>query len=147
MSHLEVSYVAPEDSASSFAQDTSDTTGQSKRRKNGGKLAVNLLVRGHYNRDLNVDFDYIVQDSINRQTHAIRRQLTMFNQNCRDQTTKIVDQGFSLDDFLEVHTSRGVKKPLNRGKRAEQQQAGIVQDEEAQVFSSACEQDALVSYF
>lgn len=103
-------------------------------------------MRGHYNRDLNVDFDYIVQDSINRQTHAIRRQLSMFNQNCRDQTTKIVDQGFSLDDFLEVHTSRGVKKPLNRGKRAEQQQAGIVQDEEAQVFSSACEQDALVSY-
>jgi len=74
VSHLEVSYFAPEDSASSFAQDTSDTTGQSKRR-NGGKLAVNLLVRGHYNRDLNVDFDYVVQDSINRQTHAIRRQL------------------------------------------------------------------------
>ena len=143
MSHLEVSYVAPEDSASNFAQDTSDA-GQSKRR-NGGKLAVNLLVKGHYTRNLNVDFDYIVQDSINRQTHAIRRQLTMFNQNCRDQTTKIVDQGFSLEDFLVVHTSRGVKKTLDRG-RAEQQ-AGIVQDEEVQAFSSACDQDALVSYF
>jgi len=39
VSHLEVSYVAPEDSASSFAQDTSDA-GQSKRKRNGGKLAV-----------------------------------------------------------------------------------------------------------
>lgn len=115
----------------------------SKRRNDGGKLQVNLLVRGHYNRNLNVNFDLVVQDSINRETHAIRRQLTYYNQNCRDQTTKVVDEGFTLDDFLEVHTNKGVKKPVSRGKREEQ--AG---EDNTQAFSSACEQSQLLpEYF
>lgn len=105
----------------------------------GGKLAINLLVRGHYNTGLKVDFDRIVQDSINRDTRSIRRQLTYYNHNCRDQTTKVVDMGFTLDDFLEIHTNRGVKKPPQRLKRDEI-------DEQA--FSSACNQKrVLPDYF
>ena len=161
VSHLSVLYIEadPEvdesvgnstNAANGFAANTDATTATasngdvpSKRRNDGGKLQVNLLVRGHYNRNLNVNFDLIVQDSINRETHAIRRQLTYYNQNCRDQTNKVLDEGFTLDDFLEVHTNKGVKKPVNRGKREEQ-----VGEDKIQAFSSACEQSQLLpEYF
>ena len=96
VSHLSVLYIEadPEvdesvgnstNAANGFANtDTTTATATngdvpSKRRNDGGKLQVNLLVRGHYNRNLNVNFDLIVQDSINRETHAIRRQLTYYN--------------------------------------------------------------------
>ena len=160
VSHLSVLYIEadPEvdesvgnstNAANGFANtDTTTATATngdvpSKRRNDGGKLQVNLLVRGHYNRNLNVNFDLIVQDSINRETHAIRRQLTYYNQNCRDQTTKVMDEGLTLDDFLEVHTNKGVKKPVNRGKREEQ-----VGEDKILAFSSACEQSQLLpEYF
>jgi len=141
--------------ADSFVRDTDNgrdpTKTDLKRRGAGGKLSVALLVRGHYNRNLNVDFDYIVQDSINRDTHTIRRQLTHYNQDCRDQTTKVVDMGFTLDDFLEVHTNRGVKnsKPsaADRLTKMEQQQE-LEQEQEAQAFSAACNQNrVLPDYF
>lgn len=117
----------------------------SRRSQKGGQLAVNLLVRGHFNTDLKVDFDYIVQDSINRDTPAIRRQLTYYNVNCRDQTSKVIDLGFTLDDFLEIHTNRGAMLPPQRLKR---QQAGDIADIDEQHFSSACNQNkVLPDYF
>ena len=78
----------------------------------------------------------ISEDSINRDAQNIRRQLTHYNQNCRDQTTKVVDLGFTLEDFIEIHTNRGVKKPPQRLKR---QDEGLdIADEDDQHFSSAC---------
>lgn len=123
--------------------DSRGEAGSAKRDRGGGKLSVSLLVRGHHNRNLNVDFDFIVQDSINRDTHNIRRQLTHYNSNCRDQTAKVMDEGYTLDDFLEIHTNRGVEKPVNLDRRQQQQQAT---DEDA--FSSACNQNQILpEYF
>jgi hypothetical protein len=98
-----------------------------------------------------VDFDYIVQDSINRDTNKIRRQLTYYNQNCRDQTVKVVDLGLTFEDFAEIHTNRGVKKPANSlGLRQEQQgqqnPSRVTNDDQA--FSAACNQKkVLPEYF
>lgn len=125
-------------------------------KTNNGKLSVELVVRGHYNRGTAVDFDYVVQDSINRDTHTIRRQLTYYNQNCRDQTTKVVDMGFTLDDFIEIHTNRGVKKPATNAGRLsarqqqqqQKQQKPDLMTEDEQTFSAACNQNkVLPEYF
>ena len=45
-------------------ENPTSTSPTSKRRNDGGRLAVNLLVRGHYNQNTNVDFDYIVQGEL-----------------------------------------------------------------------------------
>lgn len=121
------------------------------RNTNSGKLSVELVVRGHYNRGTSVDFDYIVQDSINRDTNKIRRELTYYNQNCRDQNVKVADLGFTLDDFVEIHTNRGVKKPANqlglRQQQQGQQNPNLVTDDK-QAFSAACNQmRVLPEYF
>ncbi|KAL7547017.1 hypothetical protein ACHAWF_010337 [Thalassiosira exigua] len=130
-----------------------DRGGMPARGRGGGKLSVSLLVRGHYNRNLNVDFDYLVQDSINRDTRVIRRQLTYYNQNCRDQTSKVVDLGFTLEDFFEIHTNRGVQRPSSRLSRQRQMEldaaaAAMGEDDDGRTFSSACDEDkVLPDYF
>ncbi|KAL7541396.1 hypothetical protein ACHAXR_010888 [Thalassiosira sp. AJA248-18] len=177
VSHIDVFYIAPEvtaaagdsiitnstdpsatsvagDGTASSIRDTdtprdvgAQSTSSGRNTDTGGKLSVELLVRGHYNRNLNVDFDYVIQDSINRDAHTIRRELTYYNQNCRDQTTKVKSLGFTLDDFIEVHTNRGVKKPDSRLTKRQQEQ----QKQEAaaeQAFSAACNQEkVLPQYF
>ena len=90
-------------------------SGISKRQnKQDRRLSVKLVVRGHYNRELDVNFDKTVQDSINRRFFTIRRELTFYNHNCRDQTTKVLDLGFALEDFSEIRSKKGVEKPAQR---------------------------------
>ena len=75
----------------------------------GDRLAVALEIRGHYSPPPEIDFDYIVQDSINSDVDAIRRGLRDYNANCRDQTSKVNDLGYSPDDFDEVHSMEGAR--------------------------------------
>lgn len=70
------------------------------------ELAVALNIQGHYSPPPELDFEYIVNDSINSDTERIRRDLREYNQNCRDQTAK-VQSGFSMSDFDEVHSMKG----------------------------------------
>mmetsp|Transcript_4969 Transcript_4969/g.10434 ORF Transcript_4969/g.10434 Transcript_4969/m.10434 type:complete len:883 (+) Transcript_4969:271-2919(+) len=83
-----------------------------KSAKDG--LAVALEIRGHYSPPPEIDFDYIVQDSINRDTETIRRGLRDYNQNCREQTTMVQEEGYSEQDFAEIHSTSGARP--NRGK-------------------------------
>ena len=66
----------------------------------------------------------------------IRKQLTYYNQNCRDQRAKIDEMGYNVDDFVEVRSNKGVKKPFHSRITP----AG-------QAFSSACEQGILLPDF
>jgi hypothetical protein len=81
----------------------------------GSELAVALEVKGHYSPPPDLDFDYIVQDSINRDTETIRRGLRDYNQNCRDQTSKVQELGFSASDFSEVHSMTGSRPNRESG--------------------------------
>jgi len=127
---------AVSDTAPAPARDVPTGVTSRRRAGSGGKLSVSVMVRGHYNRgDVGVDFDSIVQDSINRDTPTIVRELTSFNKNCNNQTTKVVDLGYTVDDFLEVHSNRGVDLP--RSRRQHMEMANVV---DQQAFSSACNQ-------
>jgi hypothetical protein len=70
------------------------------------ELAVALNIKGHYSPPPELDFEYIVNDSINSDTEQIRRDLKEYNQNCRDQNEK-VNTGASIADFNEVHSMSG----------------------------------------
>ena len=70
------------------------------------ELAVALNIKGHYSPPPELDFEYIVNDSINSDTEQIRRDLKEYNQNCRDQNEK-VSTGASIADFNEVHSMKG----------------------------------------
>ena len=71
------------------------------------QLAVAMEIRGHYSPPPELDFDYIVQDSINRDTAAIRRSLRDYNDNCHDQTNKVENQGLERNDFAAVASVNG----------------------------------------
>lgn len=105
------------------------------RRDEGGRLEVNLKVRGHYTANVNVDFDYIVEESINRESSSIRTQMTSYNQQCNDQKAKIDSNGYTLDDFAEVQSNYGVKEIRTR----HQQQNTVDDQEERLAWSTACE--------
>ncbi|EJK75219.1 hypothetical protein THAOC_03066, partial [Thalassiosira oceanica] len=123
------------------AADGSDSGISKRRNKQASRLSVKLVVRGHYDRELDVDFDAIVQDSINRKFYTIRRELTFYNQYCRDQTTKVLDLGFKLEDFSEIRSKKGVDKPAQRLIK------GSVDDDD-DAFSSACAQERILpEYF
>ena len=101
------------------------------------QLAVAMEIRGHYSPPPNLDFDYMVQDSINQDTTAIRRGLRDFNKNCREQTTKVREEGFREDDFEAVISTAGTK----RGQKKQITEMN-------NVFSTACATDLLVpDYF
>ncbi|KAL7518738.1 hypothetical protein ACHAWX_003547 [Stephanocyclus meneghinianus] len=76
------------------------------------EVAVALNIQGHYSPPPELDFEYIVNDSINSDTDEIRRNLRDYNQNCRDQAAK-VQSGSSASDFNEVHSLSGATS--NRG--------------------------------
>jgi hypothetical protein len=86
---------------------SADSQGTSK------ELAVALNIKGHYSPPPELDFEYIVNDSINSDTDQIRRELRDYNQNCRDQTA-MVQSGSSMSDFNEVHSKQGANV-VNRG--------------------------------
>lgn len=73
----------------------------------GNQLAVALEIKGHYAPPPELDFDYIVQDSINRDTATIRRGLSEYNSNCRDQKAKTDEMGLQKKDFNAVASSKG----------------------------------------
>ena len=114
------------------------------RPSNGGKtaapgsqLAVAMKVRGHYSPPPEIDFDYIVQTSINRDTGAIRRGLRDYNGNCREQREKVEGEGAGAEDFVAVASSRGARDPWG----------GRGVDSLDDVFSTACDSGALVPQY
>mmetsp|Transcript_31540 Transcript_31540/g.60200 ORF Transcript_31540/g.60200 Transcript_31540/m.60200 type:complete len:742 (+) Transcript_31540:4200-6425(+) len=124
-----------------------NVTTSRRRTRTRGKLSVNVLVKGHYNgKDVRVNFDSIVQESINRDTDVIRERLTSYNLDCATQTTKVSDMGYTVDNFLEIHSDRGVDLPKSRLNQRQQEK---IQDEvDPQAFSSACDRrKVLPKYF
>jgi len=119
VAHVGVTYYAPE-------------SARAGTRGEGGRLEVDLQVRGHYTANLNVDFDYIVEDSINRESDNIRRQLTSYNQNCNDQKEKVNDLGYTLHDFSEIQSNYGIEEQRQR------QQDAKSDSEEKLAWSTAC---------
>jgi hypothetical protein len=123
------------------------------RRQN--RLTIDLEVWGHYPPQLNVDFDYIVQDSINRETETIREELIGYNANCEDQIEKVDDHGYVLDDFEEIHSNKGVVSNTRMKRErnaAEEALEAVDQLEESEVsggvFRTACSNDVkLPEYF
>jgi len=119
------------------------------RRRTGirGTISVNVLVKGHYNgNDVRVDFDSIVQESINRDTDVIRERLASYNQDCTTQTAKIFDMGYTVDNFLEIHSDGGVDLPKSRLNQRQQEK--IQGEVDPQAFSSACDRRrVLPKYF
>jgi hypothetical protein len=75
----------------------------------GGQLAVSMEVMGHYSPPPDIDFDYVVRDSINRDTDTIRRGLSEYNVHCREQTSKVLEQGLVRDDFDSVLSASGAR--------------------------------------
>ena len=118
-----------------------------QRRGGTGALSIKVSVQGYFNRDLNVDFDYIVQDSINRDSKRVRNRLLTYNDNCRSQTVKVRNKGLSINDFSEIHRTTGVERPRDQiSKRQQQQLAGELTNEQA--YSASCEQRlVLPEYF
>jgi len=103
----------------------------------GGQLAVAMEIRGHYSPPPELDFEYVVEDSINRDTTKIRRDLRQFNDNCRSQTLKTRQGGMGEDDFNAVVSTSGAK----RGQKKDL-------DEMDNVYSTACGAELLVpDYF
>jgi len=92
------------------------------------QLAVAMEIKGHYSPPPELDFDYIVQDSINKDTANIRRGLREYNSNCRDQNTKVKDKGFSEKDFNAIVSAKGAL-----GRNRNQDVASL-----DNVFSTAC---------
>lgn len=124
-----------------------DDLAPKSRSETGGKLSVSVLIKGHYNRkDVGIDFDYIVQDSIYLDSERIREGLASFNENCRNQISKVVDLGYTVDDFLEIHSGKGVDLPKSRLNQRQQEK--IEREVDPQAFSSACNQKMeLPAYF
>jgi hypothetical protein len=104
------------------------------------ELAVAMQIHGHYNPPPDLDFDYIVQDSINADTDNIRRSLRDYNEACRDQTSKVMNEGFSVEDFAEIHTMNGALQNRVKGKNSPKPMGGV--------FRQSCaEAKFLPSYF
>ena len=129
---------------------TEDNTGASVIGDSNGEststeqLVINLEITGHYSPPPDIDFDYIVQDSINRDTDTIRRGLRDYNQNCRTQTVMVKDKGLGVEDFNEIHSTSGVKRPWSGGRGKGNWNAAV----EVSVFRTACvEGKGLPSYF
>jgi len=139
-----------------LAREEKNTTRESpnavtSRRRTGtrGKLSVNVLVKGHYNgKDIRANFDSIVQESINRDTDIIRERLTAYNLDCATQTTKVFDMNYTVDNFLEIHSDRGVNLPKSRLQLDRRQKEKIQNEVDPQAFSSACDgKRVLPKYF
>ena len=62
--------------------------------------------------------------------------LAYYNSACHDQNMKIDEMEYDINDFREVHTSKGVKTILRSGNTPDEQP-----------FSSACEQGVVLPDF
>ena len=104
------------------------------------ELAVAMQVHGHYSPPPELDFDFIVQDSINRDTDKIRRTLREYNGLCRDQNSKIIEEGFQVEDFAVIHSMNGALMNRVKGKNSPKPRG--------EVFRQSCaESKVLPSYF
>lgn len=117
-----------------------------KSAKDG--LAVAMEIRGHYSPPPEIDFDYIVQDSINRDTETIRRGLRDYNQNCREQTTMVQEEGYSEQDFAEIHSTSGARPNRGKSSNSKTSSASSSSLPSDSVFRTACAQgNNLPDYF
>jgi len=123
--------VDPKEVILSSARPSGDASSSGGVGGNGAasqQLAVAMEIKGHYSPPPELDFDYIVQDSINKDTANIRRGLREYNSNCRDQNTKVNDEGYGEKDFTAVVSAKGAL-----GRNRNQDVASL-----NNVFSTAC---------
>lgn len=145
VSHVDVTYYALDSEEGNENEDATPPSSSSKTysSRSNGRLEVNLKVRGHYTSDRNIDFDYIVEESINRESSNIRTQMTSYNQQCNDQTAKITNEGYTADDFSEVQSNYGIQEKRRQREQAQQQQQQNTiydrGDDERLTWSTACE--------
>jgi len=138
---VELDSVIPKEVALSSSRPSGGTSSPG-----AGQLAVAMDIKGHYSPPPYIDFNYIVQESINRDTATIRRGLRDYNSNCRDQTSKVQEQGFREDDFNAIVGNSGFYRPgRNQGGRpANVQDSSNINN----VFSTACSTNTFVpDYF
>ena len=132
-------------------QTSNSSRNPAPRRQN--RVTIDLEVWGHYPPTLAVDFDHIVQSSINRQTETIRQELQEYNTHCEDQIEKVDDHGFVLDDFEEIYSNKGVVS--NTKMKRERYAAEMIEDELLEeesvsggVFRTACSNEVMLpKYF
>jgi len=106
----------------------------SEEEADATELAVELEIKGHYSPPPELDFDYIVQSSINADTQQIRRGLRDYNSKCRVQTSKVNEEGLGLQDFGGITSTSGTNI--------------IDFSSRDNVFSTACSSNLLVpEYF
>mmetsp|Transcript_33334 Transcript_33334/g.80621 ORF Transcript_33334/g.80621 Transcript_33334/m.80621 type:complete len:774 (-) Transcript_33334:271-2592(-) len=124
---------------------TKNPANSEESSSSGNQLAVAMEIRGHYSPPPELDFDYIVQDSINRDTATIRRGLRDYNSNCRDQTTNI-QGGLERDDYKETVSNAG--KSRVSGARPAKPSDISAPNSGLKTFSTACSSNFLVpDYF
>jgi hypothetical protein len=104
------------------------------------ELAVAMAIHGHYSPPPHYDFDYMVQDSIDRDSDEIRRSLRDYNEDCRDQTNMVLNQGFTVEDFAEIHSMNGALQNRVKGKNSPKPTGGVYRQ-------SCAEARMLPSYF
>jgi len=95
-------------------QDDSQPQIAASSKRTVDQLVVDLEVRGHYQPPPHLDFDYIVEQSINSEQFNIRRELVHYNQNCENQRNTISTLKLSPYDFKEINSWRGTRP--NRAK-------------------------------
>jgi len=85
-------------------------------------LSVDLIVKGHYRKDMDVNngggdvtnattIVNLIQDVTSGNTtqdEALFQDLLGYNTMCLEQMTKMKEPGFTLDDYSEVHSSKGI---------------------------------------
>ena len=101
-------------SSSSGSGSSSSSFSSSSNTRAVDQMVVDLEIRGHYSPPPDIDFDHIIEESINSEKRNIRRELMSYNTNCQNQRTKVLDFGLSQYDFREVNSWKGVRP--NRGK-------------------------------
>ncbi|KAL7464886.1 hypothetical protein ACHAXS_005212 [Conticribra weissflogii] len=99
------------------------------------QLVVDLEVRGHYQPPPHLDFDYIVEQSINSEQFNIRRELVHYNQNCENQRNTVSTLKLSQYDFKEINSWRGT-----RPNRAKGDNGSLDMDIDTSTFRMACAQ-------
>ena len=137
---IELDDVTPKEVVISRSKDSSNS------QRKASELAVAMQIKGHYNPPPELDFDFIVQDSINRDTPEIRRNLREYNDNCRDQSSR-TQAGYTENDYSTVVSTTGAGRPVGRfGSRDRGE--NLPQLEVSARFSKACSSNkVLPTYF
>ncbi|EJK56731.1 hypothetical protein THAOC_23329, partial [Thalassiosira oceanica] len=139
-SGIELDDVTPKEVVLSRLNDSSNS------QRKASELAVAMKINGHYNPPPDLDFDFIVQDSINRDTPEIRRNLREYNDNCRDQSSK-TEAGYTEEDYSTVVSTTGAGRPVGRGGSNSRGDI-LPQLEVSARFSKACSSNkVLPAYF